>query len=503
MSFTGDFEKTETYPHENTPEEKESIINYTPYSMVTEKLPEECSRDELKRYLEGKQFKIHPNAPYAELLNQAKLFLLSQGKSRICCPENSIFGVIRHYGRKTLDLVSTKSEPPVHFSTPNFETSRYYVPPIPNYQRSEFSDEHIYDEPSIPEVQEISNRLQNVIVEPPRPRESEQTQIIETRRGHDQTQMIAPSVSVAERSRAPIRKRTRIDPEISHIQPPQNVSLPTPHFNNQHMESSPYHRPVIMQPQNRVALANESFSYSRPSKFTQKFDATKVSIEDYLQSISRWKRSNNVNDILAISTCLENFSDIGLANTIDGNLTEFEKHDFEAFTSSLIEKLGRPGESWMDEFETMKRANKEAPFTFLSRLSAALKKGHNINVLTSEHKRLVLRRFVNGSHQKVREQLKLRNDLTFDNCAEMSRRIEEAFEINGGATVTINHIEKSQNSEKTSNRPNVTRFNSPPPRREPCHICHQSNHLTKHCFGNLASPFFSKEKFERFNQPKN
>ena len=476
--------------------------------MVTEKLPEECSTDELKRFLEGKQFKVHPNTSYAELLQQSKLYLLSQGKTRICCPENSIFGVIRHYGRQALDLVSTKSEPPIQYATQNFGRSRFHVERIPqysNYQRSEFSEEPVYDEPSIPEEQVIANRLQNVTIEQqPRPRESEQTHLIESRRGHDQTHMIAPSVSVAERPRAPVRKRARVEPDISHIQPPQNVSLPTPYLNlnTQHMESSPYHRQP--HPQNTVALANESFSHgSRHTKFTQKFDSNKVSIEDYLQSVSRWKRSNNVNDILAISTCLENFTDIGLANTIDGNLTDFEKNNFEAFTSSLIEKLGRPGESWMDEFETMKRANKEAPFTFLSRLSAALKKGHNINILTSEHKRLVLRRFVNGSHQKVKEQLKLRNDLTFDNCAEISRRIEEAFEINGGATVTINHIEKTQNSNKTSNRPNVTRFHSPPPRREPCHICHQENHLTKHCFGNLASPFFSKEKFQRFNQPKN
>ena len=36
--------------------------------MVTEKNPEDCSKDELNRYLIGKGFKVHPNTSYAELL---------------------------------------------------------------------------------------------------------------------------------------------------------------------------------------------------------------------------------------------------------------------------------------------------------------------------------------------------------------------------------------------------------------------------------------------------
>ena len=494
--------------------------------MVTEKLPEDCTKDELKRFLEGKGFQIHTNITYNELLQQTKMYLISHGKTRIFCPENSFFGVLRHYGRQAMDLVSTKSEPPVVPS--RFQSSKYYVQPIPAYSISEFSDEVVYDEPTAPEVQEISRRLENVGIEHPRTPAPERTFTVNHKspeRTHALTPSLTPSDSFIEQPRDPSRKRVRVQPDISEINP-QHMSLPRPQVQpsqpqvhstqpkfqprqprynfGQPMESSPFQNNLPATPQtNILGLTNESFSHGRYPKFTQKFDCNKVSIEDYLQSISRWKKSHNVNDTLAINTCLDNFVDIALANTIDGNLTSFEKNDFEAFTASLTEKLGRPEESWMDEFETMKRSSKEAPFTFLSRLSAALKKGHNINILTAEHKRIVLRRFVNGSHRQVREQLKLRNDLSFENCAEISRRIEEAFQINGGATVSINNIQNKPTEEQNSTRPKVNRYQTPPPRREPCHICHQTNHPTKHCFGNLASPFFSKEKFERFNQPKN
>ena len=473
--------------------------------MVTEKNPEDCSKDELNRYLIGKGFKIHPNTSYAELLHQSKLHLMAQGKSKIICPENSIFGVLRHYGRQAMDLVSTKSEPPVTYS--NFERSRFYVQPIPerDYQPSEFSDEHVYDEPSIPEVQEMTNRFENVTVEQPRPRESEHSHFTPNRRSHERTHIIAPSDSVAERTRAPMRKRVRVEPDFSRIEP-QHISLPHPTFQNQfgeqNMESSPNQNIINAPPQNNIIPVNESFSQShRYPKFTQKYDSTKVSIEDYLQCLDRWRSSHRIPDAVAISTCLDNFVDIMLANNIDGSLSVFEKTNFESFMSSLIEKLGRPSESYMDDFESMKRLSTEKPFAFLSRLCSALKKGNNIAHLTQEHKNMVLRRFINGSHRTVREQLKLRNDVNFENVAEMSRRIELAYDIKAGATVSINALETQNNVPKISNRPQASRYNSPPPKRDPCHICNQTNHKTQHCYGNLASPFFSKEKFEKYNQP--
>lgn len=477
--------------------------------MVNEKLPEDCSRDELNRYLIGKGFNIHPNTSYAELLHQSKLHLISQGKSRIICPENSMFGVLRHYGRRALDLVSTKSEPPVQYA--NFERSRFYVRPIPdrNDQRSEFS-ENIYDEPS--ETQDITNRFHNVTIEQPRPYQPKRPQIIESPSAPEQTQNSIHGNSEVERERAPRRKRTRIEPDVSRIEP-QNISIfPQPQvrtgtrpmftFGQQPMESSPNQNQISVLPQNKLVPANESFSRRYP-KFTQKYDSAKVTIEDYLQCLDRWRSSHSIPDTVAISTCLDNFSDIMLANNIDGSLSEFEKQDFDLFMTSLIEKLGRPSESYMDEFESMKRTNNEKPFAFLSRLCSALKKGHNIAHLTPEHKRLVLRRFINGSHRQVREQLKLRSDVTFENVAELSRRIEIAYDIKGGATVQINAIDAQANVPKMSNRPQAPRYNSPPPKRDPCHICNQTNHMTKHCYGNLASPYFSKEKFEKFNLQKN
>ena len=472
--------------------------------MVTEKNPEDCSKDELNRYLIGKGFKIHPNTSYVELLQRSKLHLLSQGKSKIICPESSVFGVLRHYGRRAMDLVSTKSEPPVTYS--NFEKSRFFVQPIPqrDYQQSEFSDEHVYDEPSIPEVQVIANRFENVTVEQPRPQESENSHFTPNRRSHERTHIIAPSESVAERTRAPIRKRVRVEPDFSRIEP-QHISLPHPTFQNQfggqNMESSPNQNILNVPRQNNIIPVNETFSQShRYPKFTQKYDSAKVSIEDYLQCLDRWRSSHQIPDAVAISTCLDNFVDIMLANNIDGSLSVFEKANFDSFMSSLVEKLGRPSESYMDDFESMKRLSTEKPFAFLSRLCSALKKGNNIAHLTPEHKNMVLRRFINGSHRTVREQLKLRNDVTFENVAEMSRRIELAYEIKAGATVSINALE-TQNVPKISNRPQAARYNSPPPRRDPCHICNQTNHMTKHCYGNLASPYFSKEKFEKFNHP--
>ena len=481
--------------------------------MVTEKLPEDCSKDELKRYLMGKGFNIHPNTSYTELLHQSKLHLLSQGKSRIICPENSIFGVLRHYGRQALDLVSTKSEPPVQYA--NFERSRFYVRPIPdrNSQRSEFSGENIYDEPSVSETQDLANRVQNVTIEQPRSYEPKRPQRIECPSAPEQTQNFIQSDSIVERERAPARKRTRVEPDVSRIEP-QNISLfPQPQvqtrnrpmftFGQQPMESSPNQNQISFLPQNKMVPANESFSHGRYPKFTQKYDSNKVTIEDYLQCLDRWRSSHGIPDTVAISTCLDNFSDIMLANNIDSGLSEFEKQDFDSFMTSLIEKLGRPSESYMDEFESMKRTNNEKPFAFLSRLCSALKKGNNIAHLTPEHKRLVLRRFINGSHRQVREQLKLRSDVTFENVAELSRRIEIAYEIKGGATVTINAIDSQANVPKMSTRPQAPRYNSPPPRRDPCHICGQTNHMTKHCYGNLASPYFSKEKFEKFNLQKN
>ena len=473
--------------------------------MVTEKLPEDCSKDELNRYLIGKGFKIHPNTSYAELLQQSKLNLLSQGKSKIICPENSIFGVIRHYGRQAMDLVSTKSEPPVTYA--NFERSRFFVRPIPErvYQQSEFSEEHVYDEPSIPEAQEMTNRFHNLTVEQPRPRESEHSHFTPNRRSPERTHIIAPSDSVAERTRAPVRKRVRVEPDFSRIEP-QQISLPHPNFQNQfggqNMESSPNQNIINVPPQNNIIPVNESFSHShRYPKFTQKYDSSKVSIEDYLQCLDRWRRSYGISEQVAIATCMDNFTDIMLANNIDGSLSDFEKTNFDSFMSSLIEKLGRPSESYMDDFESMKRLSTEKPFAFLSRLCSALKKGNNIAHLTTEHKNMVLRRFINGSHRTVREQLKLRNDVTFENVAEMSRRIELAYDIKAGATVSINALETQNNVPKISNRPQAPRYNSPPPKRDPCHICNQTNHMTKHCYGNLASPYFSKEKFEKFNQP--
>ena len=489
--------------------------------MVTEKIPEDCSKDELNRYLIGKGFKIHPNTSYAELLQQTKLHLLSQGKSKIICPENSIFGVLRHYGRQAMDLVSTKSEPPVQYS--NFERSRFYVKPIPerHYQISEFS-ENIYDEPSVPEAQTITDRFQNVTITQPRPLEPVQNFFNESQRcpdrthvsenqGLERTQIIASGESVVEHTRAPRAKRVRVEPDISRIEP-QNMSLPRPQvqpptqpfFNlgREPMESSPNQNHISRLPQKDLVPVNETFSFGKYPKFTQKYDASKVSIEDYLQCLDRWRSSHNIPDVVAISTCLDNFVDIMLANNIDGSISDFEKSNFDSFMSSLIEKLGRPSESYMDDFESMKRLSSEKPFAFLSRLCSALKKGNNIAHLTQEHRNIILRRFINGSHRTVKEQLKLRNDVTFENVAELSRRIELAYDIKAGATVSINALDTQTNVPKISNRPQAARYNSPPPKRDPCHICNQVNHMTKHCYGNLASPYFSKEKFEKFNKPQ-
>ena len=107
-----------------------------------------------------------------------------------------------------------------------------------------------------------------------------------------------------------------------------------PNYSNQVFHPNQPFRPNLQTGQ-VVPVQTERIPFPKNPKFHQKFDSAKVSIEDYLQCLSRWKVSNNISDTQAISTGLENFTDIGLANNIDGNLTGFEKANFDAFVSTL------------------------------------------------------------------------------------------------------------------------------------------------------------------------
>ena len=226
------------------------------------------------------------------------------------------------------------------------------------------------------------------------------------------------------------------------------------------------------------------------TKFTTMFDDKTDDIEQYLTALKRWQRLNDIDSCVAISVALQNFKTQELANYTETALTSMAFTSIELFSTEVQKILGKTREQWLDQFDSIKRRNTESCFTFFARLQSVLKNALGVSDLNSEHKRLIVRKFLKSLHPTLRGHLESRDEpITFDNAAIIANRVELALDIPKGSTVR--EVHNIGSSKPKFSQARKTYF---------CYICNrEGGHNTEYCFGNPNGRNFDLEKFKVIN----
>ena len=261
---------------------------------------------------------------------------------------------------------------------------------------------------------------------------------------------------------------------------------------------SPVEQDVSMRQREstKLAKADSIVTQSKPyrTKFTTTFDDKSQDIEQYLIALKRWQRLNSIDDAVAISVGLQNFCNTDLANYIDASLPSDAYTSLTCFSREVQKRLGKTANQWMDAFDSAKRKGGESCYTFFARLQSILRNGLNVTDLNSEHKRLIVRKFLKSLHPTLRGHLESRDEpITFVNAAVIAHRVELALNLPKGSTVSeLNNISTTSNSNNEFKTGRLdSRF---------CYICNRSgSHDTARCFGNPKNPNFDLQKFKVIN----
>ena len=282
--------------------------------------------------------------------------------------------------------------------------------------------------------------------------------------------------SAIEAPRLPPKKRQRHDATSVESPDVQDVSM-------RQREST------------KLAKADSFLMQPKPykTKFTTIFDEKSQDIEQFLIALKRWQRLNKIDDAVAISVGLQNFRNIELSNYIDASLPADAFTSLDRFNEEVQKRLGKTANQWMDSFDSAKRKNSESCYTYFARLQSILRNGLNVSELNSEHKRLIVRKFLKSLHPTLRGHLESRDEpITFLNAAVIAHRVELALDLPKGSTVTeLHNISVSSKQEFEPRNTKRSIF---------CHICkREGSHDTSRCFGNPNNPNFDLQKFKVIN----
>ena len=234
--------------------------------------------------------------------------------------------------------------------------------------------------------------------------------------------------------------------------------------------------PVPPKTSSRNQAGEFTQSFSQPVmkgfKFTDKY-GDNMDIEDYILSLNRWRTATGASDSQAIMQGLANFSSVTTANQVVETLPDEAMHDFVIFANSLREKLGKTARAWYQQFNRDVRKSNESCYLLLGKLASHLRLGLEVSVLSAEHEKMVVERFLECLHPELRGILEARDDPPrFDNIAEIANRVELARGIPRIKPASINNTlripTKTEQREKDS-------------KAGACFTCHQKGHLTHEC----------------------
>ena len=227
-------------------------------------------------------------------------------------------------------------------------------------------------------------------------------------------------------------------------------------------------------------------------KFTAKFDTDKMDIEDYLQNLARWQLANNASDHTTIMQGLQNFSNVGLANSIAETLT---CTDFAAFTEEMKVKLGKNRRQWYQTYNRDIRKKDESCFVLLGKLTSHLRLGLGVPELSDEHKSMIVEKFLDIVNPQLRGYLEARDEpVTYENVAEIANRIELAQNIPRTQPASINNFGAIKAKPDTGNS-GFRNSSRPQQKLLECHLCKTVGHTMDWCFGNPLSQKYDIKKF--------
>ena len=470
------------------------------------KTPEEATIQELETFLRSHEVPIpaaREDPRYREVLvDRTSILLRIMGRDTIRVERQSF---LNRFIRKTKKNTPTRESPTeneIAFSVASEPVlarrrnvyERQRVPLVPLNDILNESDDERFTEPEYAEpppvvTNPLTHQLRNMVISPPELRFSQDIPPPLPPRPIFPTYSslaLEPSrdsntSSGIEVPRLPPKKRLRKRALESSLEN-QDMSMP-------HVESTKIEPRLATRTQNEPAqnLVVQTKSYT--TKFTTIFNEVSEDIEQYLVALKRWQRLNNISDRVAISVGLQNFKNSELANYTETSLSEGAFLSLAVFCEEVTRMLGKTSNQWLDQFDSIKRRNSESCFTFFARLQSVLKNALGVSTLNSEHKRLIVRKFLKSVHPTLRGHLESRDEpISFDNAAMIANRIELALGLPKGSTVTEVH--------------NIQQSSRPPQHKQTrakhfCHICNrEGSHTTAYCYGNPNSENFDLDKFK-------
>ena len=460
------------------------------------KAPEDATIDELETFLRSHEVPIPATREdpryHSILIERSKILLRIMGRETLRVERRSILNKLINKARRRTPtgIPTTETEYAMSIASEPVLARRRNVnerrndrrnPSVHHNVQEEFErdsyTEPEYAEPPQALPHQFVNQLRELAITPPTPKFSRDLPPPLPPRPHFAPIVSDPGIStsnqssVVEAARAPPNKRVR---QSTSIQSPFGQDLSMRNIESTKIDQAP---PVVVQ------------TKSYTTKFTTIFNDASDDIEQYLIALKRWQRLNGITDRVAISVGLQNFKNPELANYTETALTELAFSSLSTFCEELTKMLGKTSNQWLDQFDSIKRRSNESCFTFFARLQTVLKNALGVTILNSEHKRLIVRKFLKSVHPTLRGHLESRDEpISFDNCAMIANRIELALGLPKAGTVTEIH--------------NIVSSERPPKRYQNrakhfCHICNkEGSHATAYCYGNPNSANFDLDKFK-------
>ena len=459
------------------------------------KAPEDATIDELETFLRSHEVPIPATREdpryHSILIERSKILLRIMGRDSLRVERRSILNKLINKARRrtptgvptteTEYAMSMASEPVLarRKNVNERRSERHKLSVIHNFQGEFEGDSYTepeYAEPPQTLPHQFVNQLRELAITPTAPKFSQDIPPPLPPRPHFMAMSSDPASSsnpgsLVEAARIPPTKRVR---QSTDIESPIGQDLSMRNIESPKIDHTP---PVVVQ------------TKSYTTKFTTIFNDATDDIEQYLIALRRWQRLNNITDRVAISVALQNFKNCELSNYTETSLTENAFLSLTTFCEEVTRMLGKTSNQWLDQFDSIKRRNTESCFTFFARLQTVLKNALGVANLNSEHKRLIVRKFLKSIHPTLRGHLESRDDpINFENCAMIANRIELALGLPKGGTVTELH--------------NITSSERPPKRYQNrakhfCHICNkEGSHATAFCYGNPNSANFDLDKFK-------
>ena len=440
-----------------------------------EKNPLDCSTLELNNFLKSRNYTGVKNLRKSDKITIVKDLLKSEGRTtvRIMKPDN-LLARAKYYSQKsryskTDSVTGSESESATRSSVSIIPRKH---PFDPDYQatstRVESTRQNLpaYDPSPIESVTSTDNGI--------KPREP----IVKTRPERP------PLFQVEKMADLSISDDSEIDFPRGG---PTGIEKPETKLKTEHTEQGvSYENPMLSLdasrpvPPPRTSRNSRNINYSQTFsqpvikgfKFTDKY-GDNMDIEDYILSLNRWRTATGASDSQAIMQGLANFSNVTTANQVVETLPDEAMHDFVIFVNSLREKLGKTARAWYQQFNRDVRKSNESCYLLLGKLASHLRLGLEVSVLSAEHEKMVVERFLECLHPELRGILEARDDPPrFDNIAEIANRVELARGIPRIKPASINNT--LRNPTKTDQREKDSKAGA-------CFTCHQKGHFTHEC----------------------